>query len=59
MTIKSPEMYLEFTCVSDRVDKNIFRPFTKSGDTLAYVVWPALYLHVAGPLITRGIVQCQ
>ena len=58
MVIRSPKMYLEFECPPDNIDKTIFKPFTKDGDTLDYVVWPALFLFQDGPLMARGVVQC-
>lgn len=58
MVVKSPQVYLEFDCPADKIDRFIFRPFTKDGKTLDYVVWPALFLHKDGPLMTKGVVQC-
>lgn len=57
MVVKSPQMYLKFDCPADKIDRSIFRPFTKDGETLDYVVWPALFLYKDGPSMTRGVVQ--
>ncbi|XP_063413183.1 uncharacterized protein LOC134695727 [Mytilus trossulus] len=59
MRIKSPEMYLQFDCDMKYIDKTSFKPYTKDGDTLDYVVWPALFLFKEGPLMNRGVVQCK
>lgn len=59
MRIKIPEMYLQFDCDIKNVDKTTFKPYTKDGDTLDYVVWPALFLFKEGPLMNRGVVQCK
>ncbi|CAG2188728.1 unnamed protein product [Mytilus edulis] len=39
------------------IDKNTYKEFVKSGDSVAYVVWPALFLHNGGPLLYKGVVQ--
>jgi hypothetical protein len=33
MAVKSPQVYLEFDCPDDKIDRSIFRPFTKDGET--------------------------
>lgn len=59
MRIKSPEMYLQFDCAKNNIDKTSFKPYTKDGDILDYVVWPALFLFKEGPSMNRGVVQCK
>ncbi|XP_071125964.1 uncharacterized protein [Mytilus edulis] len=59
MRIKMPEMYLQFDCDIINVDKTTFKPYTKDGDKVDYVVWPALFLFKEGPLMNRGVVQCK
>lgn len=34
-----------------------FRPFTKNGTTLDFIVWPAMYLYQNGPLMYKGVAQ--
>lgn len=38
-------------------DKELFRHYTKSGDIIDYLVWPALRLYDGGPVLCKGIVQ--
>jgi hypothetical protein len=38
-------------------DKGTYREFVKSGDKVAFVVWPALFLHEGGPLLNKGVVE--
>lgn len=58
MAIQDPVMYLDddpIPCTP--IDKNTYKEFVKSGDSVAYVVWPALFLHKGGPLLYKGVVQ--
>lgn len=58
MAIQDPVMYLdEDVPVDTQIDKNTYREFVKSGNTVAFVVWPALFLHKDGPLLYKGVVQ--
>jgi hypothetical protein len=43
----------------ERFDKNIFKEYTKSGPTVDFVVWPALYLHENGPLVGKGVAEAR
>lgn len=38
-------------------DKSLYKEFVKSGDSVSFVVWPALYLHENGPLLYEGVAQ--
>ncbi|XP_071126091.1 golgin subfamily A member 6-like protein 22 [Mytilus edulis] len=58
MVIQDPVMHLDNDPVSNTpIDKNTYKEFVKSGDSVAYVVWPALFLHKGGPLLYKGVVQ--
>ncbi|XP_045203653.1 myosin heavy chain, skeletal muscle-like isoform X2 [Mercenaria mercenaria] len=39
------------------LDTNIFKPYTKTGKFIDYIVWPAVYLHKNGPLLCKGVAQ--
>lgn len=56
MNIQDPPMYLQFES-SDVIDRSMFRLFTRNGERLEYVVWPALLLHENGPLVQKGVAQ--
>ena len=56
MQIQDPPMHLEFDSSAD-IDKSVFRLFTRNGNILDFVVWPALMLHENGPLVHKGVVQ--
>nr|XP_022320924.1 uncharacterized protein LOC111123106 [Crassostrea virginica] len=58
MSIEDPPMHLDFGPEKDSViDKNVFKMFTKTGDALDFVVWPAVFLHYNGPLVQKGVLQ--
>ncbi|KAK3594515.1 hypothetical protein CHS0354_030862 [Potamilus streckersoni] len=38
-------------------DSDKFRSFTETGQHVAFVVWPALYLFEGGPLLKKGVAQ--
>ncbi|KAK3607104.1 hypothetical protein CHS0354_026311 [Potamilus streckersoni] len=38
-------------------DAEKFRAYTKTGKKIDYVVWPALFLHEGGPILSKGIAQ--
>ncbi|KAK3607097.1 hypothetical protein CHS0354_026304 [Potamilus streckersoni] len=56
MCIKDPPMYIY--CDKEAVfDHNKYVPYTKTGQEISYVVWPALFLHRNGPLMRKGVAQ--
>ncbi|KAL3879224.1 hypothetical protein ACJMK2_031530 [Sinanodonta woodiana] len=41
-------------------DTDKFRVYTKTGQYVAYVVWPTLFLHEGGAMLNKGVAQgCQ
>ncbi|XP_053398943.1 centromere-associated protein E-like isoform X2 [Mercenaria mercenaria] len=54
-----PPVYVEFIDVGDDIpfDTNKYKPYTKSGKLLDYIVWPAVYLHKDGPMLAKGVAQ--
>ncbi|KAL3879249.1 hypothetical protein ACJMK2_031554 [Sinanodonta woodiana] len=38
-------------------DLSAFQPYTKSGNKIEYIVWPAMYLHQNGPILRKGVAQ--
>ncbi|CAG2254448.1 unnamed protein product [Mytilus edulis] len=60
MAIQEPVMYLDDDLKEGiPLDKNTYKEFVKSGDTVVYVVWPALFLHRNGPLLYKGVAQAS
>ncbi|KAL3879233.1 hypothetical protein ACJMK2_031539, partial [Sinanodonta woodiana] len=61
MNIQEKPMHLD-TSVLDKdghkyFDTEKFRSYTKTGQYVAYVVWPALYLFEGGSLLKKGVAQ--
>ncbi|CAC5424417.1 unnamed protein product [Mytilus coruscus] len=58
VAIQDPMMYLdEDVHEGTGFDKNVYKEFVRSGNTVRYIVWPALFLHKNGPLLYKGVVQ--
>ncbi|KAL4230135.1 hypothetical protein ACF0H5_010520 [Mactra antiquata] len=54
-----PPVYVHFPTDLEGLplDTKLYRPYTKSGKLLHFVVWPVLYLHEGGPLLSKGVAQ--
>ncbi|XP_053389590.1 protein starmaker-like [Mercenaria mercenaria] len=54
-----PPVFVEFPDNTEDIkfDTNKFKPYTKSGTYIDYIVWPAVYLHEGGPLLCKGVAQ--
>ncbi|XP_056013046.1 uncharacterized protein LOC125682416 [Ostrea edulis] len=58
MVTQSPPLHMEINFPEGTpLDKNVLKHYTVSGDIIAFVVWPALYLHKDGPLLCKGVAQ--
>lgn len=57
MCIQDPPMCLVDFGREVEFKSNEMRSFTKSGKFVDFVVWPALYLHEKGPLLSKAVVQ--
>ena len=59
MAIQEPPVHMEWGFkkgISD-FNKDVLKSYTKTGNTVAFMVWPALFLHRDGPLLCKGIAQ--
>ena len=58
MRTQSPELFLDDRLETDsKFDADRFKHYTQTGQTMDYIVWPALYLHEGGPLLQKGVAQ--
>lgn len=58
MAIQDPPMMLDFSpAQNEEFDKDIFRCYTRNGENVEFVVWPAVFLYKDGPLVTKGVLQ--
>uniref|UniRef100_A0A8W8KNC7 Mitochondria-eating protein C-terminal domain-containing protein n=1 Tax=Magallana gigas TaxID=29159 RepID=A0A8W8KNC7_MAGGI len=56
--ITQPPIHLSARVPDDGMMNNdIFKAYMKSGTEIDYIVWPVMYLHENGPLLTKGIAQ--
>ncbi|KAL3879962.1 hypothetical protein ACJMK2_032238 [Sinanodonta woodiana] len=56
MCIQAPPIKLEFNHTKKAISKH-FRHYTRSGDIPDFVVWPVLFLHDNGPVLSKGVIQ--
>lgn len=60
MVIQDPPMVLKFIRKGETMDKEgPFKPYSKTGSVAEVCVWPALFLHEGGPMISRGFALPQ
>ncbi|XP_061184845.1 uncharacterized protein LOC133192856 [Saccostrea echinata] len=53
-----PPVHLSASIPENRELKHdVFKAYTKSGKVIDYIVWPAMYLHEKGPLLSKGVAQ--
>ncbi|XP_071127873.1 uncharacterized protein [Mytilus edulis] len=54
--VQNPPMVIDFE-PGQMFDKQSYREYTRSGTVVEYLVWPVLYLHKGGPILSKGVVQ--
>ncbi|CAG2209778.1 unnamed protein product [Mytilus edulis] len=54
--VQNPPMVIDFE-PGQIFDKQSYREYTRSGTVVEYLVWPVLYLHKGGPILSKGVVQ--
>ncbi|XP_052078824.1 uncharacterized protein LOC127716616 isoform X2 [Mytilus californianus] len=54
--VQDPPMFFQFK-PEDVYDKQVFKEYTTMGRRVKFLVWPALFLHKDGPLLSKGVVQ--
>ncbi|XP_048772667.1 uncharacterized protein LOC125678326 isoform X2 [Ostrea edulis] len=58
--IQTPPLYFDFNVQKGTpFDSAVHRKCTVNGPNVDYTVWPVVYLHERGPVLVKGIVQCQ
>lgn len=58
MRCTQPPVHLDFSIpVDGKFSPELYKAYTKSGQTIDYVVWPVMYLHENGPLLSKGVAQ--
>lgn len=59
MCVQYPALELTVWTIGTKMDGYNMKSFTKNGQYVDFSVWPALYLHKDGPLLSKGIVPEQ
>lgn len=59
MKVQDPPMVFLWADTQVPIDKSRFTFYTQRGETVVQTVWPAVLLHEAGPLMSKGIVQAE
>ncbi|KAH3833991.1 hypothetical protein DPMN_107309 [Dreissena polymorpha] len=58
MVVQGPPMCFDWsTKHGSQFDTNLYRHYMSSGTVVEFVVWPAIFLHKAGPLIAKGVAE--
>ncbi|MDP0563015.1 MAG: hypothetical protein QS721_12105 [Candidatus Endonucleobacter sp. (ex Gigantidas childressi)] len=57
MLCQEPPMHIKFPAIGEKLDTEITKTFTQSGNVIEYPVWPAVYLEENGALISKGVAQ--
>lgn len=57
MCVQDPLVHLDAGEEYQHFQANMYKAFTKHGDSVDYYVWPALFLHEGGPLLAKGVAQ--
>lgn len=58
--IQTPPLYFDFNVKQGTpFDNAVHRKCTANGPMVTYTVWPVAYLHENGPLLLKGVVQCE
>ena len=56
MCVQDPPMLLSIK-TEPKFNLGLFREYTKRGPYVEYVVWPAMYLHEDGHILSKGVAQ--
>lgn len=56
MCVQDPQMTIHIAVPGTPIDKDLFKFYNKKGKTVHLTVWPVVYLHKDGPLVSKGYV---
>ena len=55
--VQDPPMFIDFEPGEDTFDRQVYKEYTQMGTKVNFLVWPALFLHEGGALISKGDLQ--
>ncbi|XP_062621735.1 uncharacterized protein LOC134283291 [Saccostrea cucullata] len=56
MCVQDPRMVIEFAVPGTPINKELFKFYDKKGKLVHLTVWPVVYLHKEGPIVSKGYV---
>lgn len=56
MSVQDPQMSLEFADPNTPIQKDLYKFHEKKGTIVHLTVWPVVFLHKGGPLVSKGYV---
>ncbi|XP_060576232.1 uncharacterized protein LOC132733589 [Ruditapes philippinarum] len=59
MCLHEPPLTFKYCEDNNIFNEVYFNPYTRSGDTVEFLVWPAILLHDGGPLLLKGVAQAK
>ncbi|XP_061184188.1 uncharacterized protein LOC133192226 [Saccostrea echinata] len=59
MSVQDPPMDLRYPIMGEKFDTSSFKHFRKKGTIVQQCVWPAVYLHKDGPVVSKGFALPQ
>ena len=58
MCIQSPPVYLDFEIEKNgKYDDKKYKPFSKRGKKIDFLVWPPVYISKGGNLLAKGVAE--
>ena len=58
MNIQSPPVYIDFELdKKGKFDDKMYKPYSKKGKKIDFVVWPPLYISKGGNLLAKGVAE--
>jgi len=57
MNVQDPPVVIDTGTTGGPFNAERFRTYTKTGNTMDYVVWPPLLLHEGGAMLAKGVAQ--
>ena len=58
MRIQDPPVVLSWNIPDDKkFTTDTYKHYLSTGQEMAFVVWPCMYLHEGGPLVAKGVAE--
>ncbi|XP_053399703.1 uncharacterized protein LOC128557088 [Mercenaria mercenaria] len=57
MVIQDPPLVFASRSKGELLNTELYKPYTKNGKYVKFIVWPAMLLHKDGPVLAKGVAQ--